>query len=336
MPISADKQASLEKKFKKFDKNGDGVLSLEEIKSLLLQGDPSMSNQELQVLFNGIDKNGDGKVDFKEFVNYIYADVPELPANVVACFMAFAGKNGELEGKEFLKMMNEADMYDKSFKKTDVDMIFCKQKSKSKQGIDKDKFSDCLKEIAQRKNIPIVQVFNKIVAAGGPDIAGTQADAVRFHDDKSTYTGAHARDGRHGYAGSNETRVRDQDDPQLDTQTDLSALEGMFGLFAGKDMSLDGKEFVKMMKDCGILDQSFGPTQCDLVFAKVVPHGQRRIGFEEFQDAIRRIGHTKSVPLPELKVKISNSNGPLLTGTKADDVRFHDDKSTYTGMHKGK
>lgn len=28
------------------------------------------------------------------------------------------------------------------------------------------------------------------------------------------------------------------------------------------------------------------------------------------------------------------TQGPILYGTKADNVRFHDDKSTYTGVHK--
>ena len=33
------------------------------------------------------------------------------------------------------------------------------------------------------------------MAAGGPKFAGTKADAVKFHDDKSLYSGIHANGG---------------------------------------------------------------------------------------------------------------------------------------------
>ena len=34
-----------------------------------------------------------------------------------------------------------------------------------------------------------------IAAAGGPQFAGTKADNVKFHDDKSQYTGVYAQGG---------------------------------------------------------------------------------------------------------------------------------------------
>jgi len=33
------------------------------------------------------------------------------------------------------------------------------------------------------------------LAHGGPSFAGTKADAVKFHDDQSLYTGVHAKGG---------------------------------------------------------------------------------------------------------------------------------------------
>ena len=35
----------------------------------------------------------------------------------------------------------------------------------------------------------------KILAAGGPVFSGTKADKVKFHDDKSLYTGVYAKGG---------------------------------------------------------------------------------------------------------------------------------------------
>ena len=30
---------------------------------------------------------------------------------------------------------------------------------------------------------------------------------------------------------------------------------------------------------------------------------------------------------------VASSNGPILTGTKAEAVKYHDDKSLYTGVY---
>ena len=38
-------------------------------------------------------------------------------------------------------------------------------------------------------------VYAKVAASQGPILKGTQADAVRFHDDKDQYTGVYAHGG---------------------------------------------------------------------------------------------------------------------------------------------
>jgi len=52
-----------------------------------------------------------------------------------------------------------------------------------------------LKEIATKKGTDVESVKAAILSAGGPSFAGTKADAVKFHDDKSLYTGVHASGG---------------------------------------------------------------------------------------------------------------------------------------------
>ncbi len=37
--------------------------------------------------------------------------------------------------------------------------------------------------------------------------------------------------------------------------------------------------------------------------------------------------------MEKIAKKLSDSKGPVLKGTKADYVKFHDDKTTYTGVY---
>jgi len=52
--------------FRAFDKNGDGVISLEELKEVIRDGDvKALASNELMA---EVDKSGDGKIDFEEFL----------------------------------------------------------------------------------------------------------------------------------------------------------------------------------------------------------------------------------------------------------------------------
>lgn len=49
--------------------------------------------------------------------------------------------------------------------------------------------------MAEKKGITGDDIKSAILNIGGPQFKGTQADAVKFHDDKSLYTGVHANGG---------------------------------------------------------------------------------------------------------------------------------------------
>merc|ERR1719464_163587 len=114
----------------------------------------------------------------------------------------------------------------------------------------------------------------------------------------------------------------------------MADLEPVFVSFCGPGKSdMDGRGFAKVAKDCGLLDKKFTPTDVDLLFAKVVPKGQRRIDLQGFEEALGLVAQKKGVDAAELIQSVAASRGPVLNGTKTDAVRFHDDKSTYTGVH---
>ena len=56
-----------------------------------------------------------------------------------------------------------------------------------------------------------------------------------------------------------------------------------FRAYCANKPDLDGKSFVKLCKDCEIVDNSFTQIDADLIFAKVVSRGHRRITLHQFE-----------------------------------------------------
>eukprot|EP00913_Durusdinium_trenchii_P032748 g30656.t1 len=121
--------------------------------------------------------------------------------------------------------------------------------------------------------------------------------------------------------------------------TELADILPIFSSYASNANEVDGRSSCLLCKDCGLFDRNFSSTDADLIFARVVPKGQRRISITEFE----KDGEVRSVKRPQLEMrhfhqedvmqKVADSAGPSLEGTKADAVRLHDDKQTYTGVH---
>jgi len=110
--------------------------------------------------------------------------------------------------------------------------------------------------------------------------------------------------------------------------------QNVFKSFTGDQPEMDGRTFVKFCKDSGLFDKVMTQTDADLIFTKIKGKGARKITFVEFEAGLAAIAEKKKISVDELKEKIASSAGPMYKGTVADEVRFHDDKSTYTGVHQ--
>jgi len=64
-------QAAILAKFKKYDKDGDGNISRQELRSMMHQLDPSLSDDDISAVFDRIDVDGSGVIDYKEFVKWV-------------------------------------------------------------------------------------------------------------------------------------------------------------------------------------------------------------------------------------------------------------------------
>eukprot|EP00435_Cladocopium_sp_Y103_P003855 s4466_g1.t1 len=103
-------------------------------------------------------------------------------------------------------------------------------------------------------------------------------------------------------------------------QDGTSSYQEVFQAFCGPRSDMDGKAFSKLCKeiDCGLLDRRFSAADADLIFAKVCPRGGRRIGMEQFEEAVWLIGRKRGMDYGSLLDSIANSAGPLLKTAQAD------------------
>ena len=109
------------------------------------------------------------------------------------------------------------------------------------------------------------------------------------------------------------------------------SLKAVFDSFNGAPNStMEGKTFAKFAKDSKILDKKLTATDIDLIFAKAKKKTERKITFAEFQHAVALCAEKKGVDPEALTAAILEAGGPKFSGTKADAVKFHDDKSLYT------
>jgi len=188
------------------------------------------------------------------------------------------------------------------------------------------------------------------LAVSGPVLSGTKADAVKFHDDKSLYTGVYAQGGPtnvdsvHPASSFGTAPPKEEEKKTTSSATKKSvqaavasqpagSLQEVFLGFTGGQPEMDGKTFAKMAKDTKILDKALTATDIDLIFAKVKAKTARKIDYSQFQKGIEECATKKKTNFDALSEKICAVGGPVFTGTKAEAVKYHDDKSLYTGVY---
>lgn len=112
-------------------------------------------------------------------------------------------------------------------------------------------------------------------------------------------------------------------------------LEVVFDSYCGADKTdMDGKSFAKLMKDSRVIDRRFSAADADIAFAKAVPKGQRRIDLQGLKTALLFVADKKGVQAGDVFAAVAGQGaGPNHSGTRVEPVRFHDDPSTYTGVH---
>lgn len=117
--------------FKLFDKDNDGKITRDEVKSLLRALGRSTTPDEIQALINTVDKDNSGTIELQEFTNYLdtaFAVPRSRVEEVVDAFRIFdLDNNGYISAEEFKNILMNyggnftAEEVDEIFKEIDVD-----------------------------------------------------------------------------------------------------------------------------------------------------------------------------------------------------------------------
>lgn len=358
------KKAMMQKNFNKMDTNGDGSLDFEELKDLLMKGNPTFTTEQVRTLYDKCDANGDGRVGFDEFLAYIYKASKsgagrhaDLAANAAvgddgtevdwrSCqhtFKNFAGK--DMDGREFMKFCKDNKLIGKGFAKVDVDTVFAKV-CRGARRMDFNMFKDACRHVAKKRNITNREVQEIVGDSSGPILAGTKAEYNKFHDDKSMYTGTHTHNETHG-CDPTESLGRHEKIAQ-EHQALLSAMEAeeddwsecqrVFNAFAGESKDMDGMEFADMCKEInGLMRGGLTKEKVEVIFAKCCPNfakGQKRFQFEHFKVAVREMTLAKDDAIHVTQATIARSKGPTLSNvTEAKYNRFADDTAAFPSSY---
>lgn len=335
---------------------------------------------------------------------------PDLNTELLlALFMSFC-PSGEMDSRTFMKMMIDCKILDKNFTNADCDLVFQKVKfavsntnagsySATAQGkkITFDHFVHiALLYVAEKKSMSLQALVDEMCLCPGPTLMATNPDAVRFHDDKSTYPLSSQKSGDASAPVQRQKSVevgkqksmdlnrqksveRSPDKPigrspskaeaesiqklgsmerspsrrgsgRLNRGTSIpelalsdvpSSVEYLFSQYCPSG-EMDSKTFMKMMKDCDLLDSKFTTGDVDLIFQKAKTREAggtnvqgKKVSYRTFVAvAIPGIADKKGVTVEDLVALLVHAEGPKMNNvTEVEAVRFHDDKTTYTGVH---
>ncbi|GMI41112.1 hypothetical protein TrCOL_g12442 [Triparma columacea] len=343
------------------------------------------------------------------FANNAIDELQEAVYETFTTFCSFgAGQRGEslMDSAHLMKLCKDANILDTHLTRTNVDLIFTKVKGKGTTKLTYDQFNQALHMFADKKRVNPTALMLQIAGVRGPTVSGTVADANRFHDDKSTYTGVYAKGGPTKIDHLNDIRLENLMDR---TETDIRGVKsdtsrvhkpvrrtlvpGAIGVSAGmaglavsdgredredvsktpfgamlsgssaseavrftdselednlydvfcsfcvkaSEPSLASSGFAKFCKDMKLIGGSLTLTDVDLIFQKTKSGGNyaKTISYTEFrQVAIPLLAQRRKATEQQILQRCSKIGGKVLVGTVASFNRFHDDKSTYTGVYK--
>ncbi len=118
---------------------------------------------------------------------------PAASVDLKAVFSQYSKGKPDIDGRTFFKIFKDNKVTDKVLTETNIDLAFAKCSVAKKMNFAN--FQKGIAELAAKKHCSPAELSNKLGSAGKPVYAGTKAEKVALHDDKSKYTGVYAKGG---------------------------------------------------------------------------------------------------------------------------------------------
>jgi hypothetical protein len=99
-----------------------------------------------------------------------------------------------------------------------------------------------------------------------------------------------------------------------------------------RDVRMDGKAFAKVIKEASLMGKALDPTRVDLCFTKCTDKVTKRMNFKQFNAALAACAHARSMDVDTFISAVAATE-PHVSGTVTCHVKWHDDRSTYTGVY---
>jgi len=246
--------------------------------------------------------------------------------SVVEAFRLFCGASHDMNGKTFTKLCKDCGLVDRRFSAFDSEEIFARVVRKGQRRIELAEFEAALRLVAERKSMDLSAVREFVAGSGGPTPHANATQTVHSPlamptVDVSLSDSCDASTSTILPAGPGSAKMLLSEEVQ-----DLDVGEA-FALFCGAGVGMDGKSFAKLCHDCHLFDKRFSAADADLVFAKVVLKGQRRISLQQFDNALELVAERKRVGIRTVRGAVALCDGPRRKATQAEFVRLHDGRS---------
>lgn len=278
-----------------------------------------------------------------------------------------------MDSATFAKVFRDKGLVSRSLDTSALDIIFTRVKEKGKQRITFKQFAEGVQVVAERLGQPLDALVQHLLETGGPALSqgslrSHQQPAQGGYEDVGLPRagGGHraggAGDGVPSASSSRQLSRKNSSSSQVmakapsgleseDSGVFLGPLKGSGELkllkavfrsyngFGGKvDLdSMDGRTWIKLLREKGVLSASTSSTDADIIFSKVKTKGLNRISFREFCRGLYLVWEREKSAFhafPELVAYVVNQGGPEAKGTIAESVPLHDDRRNYTGVYK--
>eukprot|EP00927_Polykrikos_kofoidii_P007195 TRINITY_DN12934_c0_g1_i1.p1 TRINITY_DN12934_c0_g1~~TRINITY_DN12934_c0_g1_i1.p1 ORF type:complete len:508 (-),score=83.35 TRINITY_DN12934_c0_g1_i1:40-1455(-) len=298
----------LKDKFEELDIFGRGSLGFRELLKLLRQGDPRITERQALFLFNKCDKNHDGTIQFSEFCDFVYdqhlgrADSGPATRRSPASRLSprqVASRSPSKAGDAHVQPNGEAVRHSPRTSPKRSPRDHGGRLLRSKEHEDHGHRHEPLRSPNRDSDVPGLPPMQRVRSSPPAGMQEQRAAPASCGRRRSTPVKL-TRPPLAGYEGDEEY---------------WEQIKPRFHALCAMEDEMDGREFAKNCQDWGFYDRRFAVNDVDVIFAGCVVPGSRRMGWLEFQEAIRCIARKKGCSTIELQGQIMEA---------AEGPQFHD------------